>query len=92
MRDIVGKDDIRDTHAALSDIAECCLKAIIEREYQWLVDKFGEPTIGEMPEPTAENMAYRSRFAERVGERSELVVLALGKLGGASRTTTAISI
>ncbi len=82
VRDIVGKDDIRDTHAALSDIAECCLKAIIEREYQWLVDKFGEPTIGEMPEPTAENMAYRSRFAERVGERSELVVLALGKLGG----------
>jgi glutamate-ammonia-ligase adenylyltransferase len=46
VRDIVGKDDIRDTHAALSDIAEVCLTHIIRNEYAKLVDKYGEPTSG----------------------------------------------
>ena len=45
VRDILGKDDIRSTHAALSDIAEACLKQIAASEYAKLVEKFGEPTI-----------------------------------------------
>ena len=67
VRDILGKDDIRATHAALSDIAEACLKQITRTEYAKLTDKFGVPTIGE---------------GLRAGQECELMILALGKLGG----------
>lgn len=67
VRDILGKDDIRDTHRALSDIAEACLKQITSTEYAKLVEKYGQPTIGE---------------GERAGQACEPIVLALGKLGG----------
>ena len=85
VRDVLGKDDIRSTHAALSDIAEACLKQIAEREYQKLVDKYGVPTIGR---PSDEELAnettrrYWEQFAAREGDAAEPVVLALGKLGG----------
>src|SRR4029434_6893382 len=46
VRDVVGKDDIRSTHAALADIAEASMKQIADREYNKLVDKFGTPIIG----------------------------------------------
>ncbi len=85
VRDVVGKDDIRFTHAALADIAEACLKQIAQREYQKLVDKFGVPLIGR---PTDEELAnkivhgYWEHFAPREGDVCQPVVLALGKLGG----------
>jgi [glutamine synthetase] adenylyltransferase / [glutamine synthetase]-adenylyl-L-tyrosine phosphorylase len=85
VRDVVGKDDIRSTHAALADVAEACLKQIAEREYVKLVDKYGFPKIGR---PTGEDLAneisrrFWDRFAEREGDSCEPVVLALGKLGG----------
>jgi glutamate-ammonia-ligase adenylyltransferase len=85
VRDVVGKDDIRSTHAALSDIAEACLKQIARREYQKLVDKFGVPLIGR---PTEEELSndlvrrYWEHFASRDGDVCQPVVLALGKLGG----------
>jgi [glutamine synthetase] adenylyltransferase / [glutamine synthetase]-adenylyl-L-tyrosine phosphorylase len=85
VRDVLGKDDIRSTHAALSDIAEACLKTIAEREYKKLVDKFGVPMMGR---PSEEDLAnetmrrYWERFSQRPDGRCEPVVLALGKLGG----------
>ncbi len=85
VRDVLGRDDIRSTHAALSDIAETCIKQIAEREYVKLVDKFGFPTIGR---PTGEELAndihrgFWERFADREGDTCEPVVIALGKLGG----------
>ena len=85
VRDVVGKDDIRHTHAALADIAEACLKQIAAREYQKLVDKFGVPLIGR---PTDEELAnkivggYWEHFSSRDGDVCQPVVLALGKLGG----------
>jgi glutamate-ammonia-ligase adenylyltransferase len=85
VRDVVGKDDIRSTHAALSDIAEACLKQIARRDYQKLVDKFGVPLIGR---PTEEELSndlvrrYWEHFASREGDVCQPVVLALGKLGG----------
>ena len=45
VRDILGKEDIRATHEALSDIAEACLEQIAESEYEKLVEKLGQPTI-----------------------------------------------
>lgn len=67
VRDILGKEDVHATTAALSDIAQACLEEIAAREYEKLVAKLGEPTIGEGP---------------RAGEPCEMAVLALGKLGG----------
>ncbi len=85
MRDILGKDDIRSTHAALADIAEVCLKQIAEREYVKLVDKYGFPKIGRPTEEELTNEINREhweRLSEREGDSCEPVVLALGKLGG----------
>jgi glutamate-ammonia-ligase adenylyltransferase len=85
VRDVVGKDDIRSTHAALADIAEACLRQIAQREYEKLATKFGVPLIGK---PTDEELAnsivrrYWDHFASREGDICQPVVLALGKLGG----------
>jgi glutamate-ammonia-ligase adenylyltransferase len=85
VRDVVGKDDIRSTHAALADIAEVSLKQIAQREYQKLIDKFGAPTIGR---PTDEELRndivsrFWDHFSPREGDICQPVVLALGKLGG----------
>jgi glutamate-ammonia-ligase adenylyltransferase len=85
VRDVLGKDDVRATHAALSDIAEACLKQIAASEYTNLVEKFGEPTIqipSESEPPSAGAVQQWQRFADREGDVCEPVVLALGKLGG----------
>lgn len=76
VRDILGKDHIQSTHAALSDIAETCLKHIILREYQKLTEKYGIPTISRS---AGDIDALPS---EREGQPCELILLALGKLGG----------
>lgn len=67
VRDILGKEQISKTHATLSDIAEVCLKQVIESEYHRLVQRLGVPICSEGP---------------REGDAAELVVLAVGKLGG----------
>ena len=85
VRDVVGKDDIRSTHAALADIAEAVLKQIGQREYAKLVSKFGNPMIGRPSEHELANEITRrhwERFASRESDVCQSVVLALGKLGG----------
>jgi len=67
VRDILGKANIRQAHRVLADIAEVCLKQIADREFETLIEKHGTPTIGEGP---------------RAGESCELIILALGKMGG----------
>jgi len=85
VRDVVGKDDIRSTHAALADIAEVSLRQIAQREYQKLIDKFGLPTIGRPTDEELRNDIVRrfwDHFSPREGDICQPVVLALGKLGG----------
>jgi glutamate-ammonia-ligase adenylyltransferase len=67
VRDILGKEDIVATCAALADIAEVCLRMIVRTEYQALSAKLGEPMIADGP---------------RAGKPSEFIVLAMGKFGG----------
>ena len=67
IRDILGKEDIQRTHAALSDIAEVCLQQITQIEFKRLVERFGEPII---------------HGGARDGAPCELIILAMGKLGG----------
>ncbi|MCA9184630.1 MAG: hypothetical protein KDA99_03395, partial [Planctomycetales bacterium] len=45
VRDILGKEDIRSTTAALSDIAEVCLQQVTSDEYRRLTLRHGEPRL-----------------------------------------------
>jgi glutamate-ammonia-ligase adenylyltransferase len=67
VRDLLGKEDVQATTGALSDIAEVCLAQIAAVEYQKLIGKFGRPRLGD---------------GARAGEPCDMVLLALGKLGG----------
>jgi glutamate-ammonia-ligase adenylyltransferase len=67
VRDILGKEDLRDTHRALSDIAEVCLQQIARREFDGLVEKHGRPG---------------KKSAEGVRQECGWAIVALGKLGG----------
>lgn len=67
VRDILGKEDLRDCHRALSDIAEVCLQQIAQRQYQEMVHKYGEPTRT-APDGSRPPCGW--------------VIVALGKLGG----------
>lgn len=69
VRDILGKSTIAQTHAALSDIAEVCLEQVIHHEFHRLVHQLGIPTAELMEAAVGDTPA-------------ELVVLAVGKLGG----------
>jgi glutamate-ammonia-ligase adenylyltransferase len=84
VRDLVGKDDIQDTHRALADVAEVCLREIAAAETRRLAEKWGEPTIG--PLPQEKDAPPRTDpwlpAPGDVGAGCELIVLALGKLGG----------
>jgi glutamate-ammonia-ligase adenylyltransferase len=67
VRDILGKDTIQATTAALSDLAETLLRQIAVLHYPALERRYGVPYLAEGP---------------RKGERSRYVLLGLGKLGG----------
>ncbi|HWA98378.1 MAG TPA: hypothetical protein VG713_07795 [Pirellulales bacterium] len=67
VRNILGKEDIQATMGALSDLAETCLERIALAEYAKLAAKLGEPMIAAGP---------------RAGDPCEMVILAMGKLGG----------
>lgn len=86
VRDILGRDDIQDAHAALADIAQVAVGSIARHEAALLTAKYGVPTIGALA-PAAEDDSpavaeEREALADRVGQPSELVVVAMGKLGG----------
>ncbi|XZE21413.1 hypothetical protein SH449x_001315 [Pirellulaceae bacterium SH449] len=44
VRDILGKENVSATHNALTDIADVCVRRVIESCYRALVEKFGVPT------------------------------------------------
>lgn len=67
VRDVLGKEDIRNTHRVLSDIAEVCVRKIAETEYQRLCERYGTPMASGEDGPA---------------RACELVILAMGKLGG----------
>jgi len=67
VRELLGKCDIRDSMAALADVAEACLQQIAQDQHRTLVRKYGQPRIGD---------------ASTTPEKpSELVILAMRKFG-----------
>jgi glutamate-ammonia-ligase adenylyltransferase len=67
VRDLLGKDDVRQTTAALSDLAETLLAEVLARQEPIVPQRFGVPILAD---------------GLRAGAGSRYVVLALGKLGG----------
>ncbi|RIK82516.1 MAG: bifunctional [glutamate--ammonia ligase]-adenylyl-L-tyrosine phosphorylase/[glutamate--ammonia-ligase] adenylyltransferase [Planctomycetota bacterium] len=91
VRDILGKEDIKATNAALADIAQVCLEQLTRREFDRLGEKFGIPWIAEtIPNDAelsngAEPLEVRTpetRIPNPESRRCEFVTLALGKYGG----------
>jgi glutamate-ammonia-ligase adenylyltransferase len=67
VRDILGKDSLQATTAALSDLAETILVQIVQLQEPQLMRRFGVPQLSE---------------GERGGQASRYALLGLGKLGG----------
>jgi glutamate-ammonia-ligase adenylyltransferase len=67
VRDILGKESIVNTHATLSDIAEICLRQVIQHEYRRLIRRYGVPML---------------EAGQRAGQICDFTIIALGKLGG----------
>jgi [glutamine synthetase] adenylyltransferase / [glutamine synthetase]-adenylyl-L-tyrosine phosphorylase len=67
VRDILGRQNVTETTAALSAIPESILRVVMAREEERLVERLGEPMAGQ---------------GETVGVRAGAVVLAMGKFGG----------
>jgi [glutamine synthetase] adenylyltransferase / [glutamine synthetase]-adenylyl-L-tyrosine phosphorylase len=67
VRDILRKDSIQETTAALSDVAEVLLEQIASRQYAPLTKRYGVPILSE---------------GDRADQPSRFAILALGKLGG----------
>ena len=67
VRDILGKDTLQATTAALSDLAETILVQIAQIQEPRLTGRFGVPYLNE---------------GERAGQPSRYALLGLGKLGG----------
>ncbi len=70
VRDLLGKDDIRQTTEALSDIAETILQAVFRHQERHLLSRCGQPMLSN----------------GRSGQPSRYAVLALGRLGGREMT------
>jgi glutamate-ammonia-ligase adenylyltransferase len=71
VRDILAKDTIEETTAALSDLAETLLVRVALLQESPLTRRFGVPSLAEGP---------------RAGKLARYVLLALGKLGGRELT------
>lgn len=71
VNDILGKDELRTTLRALSDLAEAILGQIADMEWKALVERFGPPLLDQ---------------GRREGQECRWVLLGLGKLGGRELT------
>lgn len=69
VRDILGKEDVSATTAALTKIADACLTQIVNFQYNRLVTKFGRPMLNAEDE-------------EQEPKPCEMTILAMGKFGG----------
>jgi glutamate-ammonia-ligase adenylyltransferase len=67
VNDILGKDILQNTLAALADLAEAVLAQIADLSFPSLVQRYGSPRLAEGP---------------HAGQPSRYVLLGLGKLGG----------
>ena len=66
IRDILGRDEVCQTQQSLADVAEICLKAVTEFQYQRLLKRYAASALTLSPSVSG----------------CPLVILALGKLGG----------
>lgn len=64
VRDVLGRDCIRETHRAIADTAEVCLRRIAEDAWQDMVDRFGRP-LTDAGEPVGLTMVALGKLGGR---------------------------
>ncbi|VTS07147.1 bifunctional [glutamate--ammonia ligase]-adenylyl-L-tyrosine phosphorylase/[glutamate--ammonia-ligase] adenylyltransferase [Tuwongella immobilis] len=67
VRDLLNKDDVRETTGALSDLAETILQQVVSIQEPALIRKLGQPILTDGP---------------RAGQPARYAIIGLGKLGG----------
>ncbi len=91
VRDILGKEEIHATMAALSDVAQALMRRITLAEYERLVERLGEPTTelgGQSVRPAEFVLLALGKFGGReVNYRSDLDMIFLYEADGETRET-----
>jgi glutamate-ammonia-ligase adenylyltransferase len=82
VRDILGKEDIQATTAALSEVAAVCLEQIAREETIRLVERFGRPMAAGVQPLGCEDEPSQANAWTLTDQPSDLVLLAMGKFGG----------
>ena len=65
VRELLGKADIKDSTAALSDVAESCLQHVTWHQHRKLVRKFGQPFVGNSDVPSELIVLGMGKFGGR---------------------------
>lgn len=86
VRDILGKEDIRQTTAFLSDVAEVCLQKVCEMQYLTLAARYGRPWILDQDRPCELLILAMGKFGGREPNyHSDLDVVFLYESDGPTR-------
>ena len=92
VRDIVGSDRIRNTHRALSDVAEVILQCVARDQLERLIQKYGRPRLQDGTECELAILAMGKLGGRQPNYHSDLDVVFLyqsdGRTDHASKSTT----
>jgi glutamate-ammonia-ligase adenylyltransferase len=90
VRDILGKEDIRQTTAFLADVAQVCLQQIADLQYEALVKRFGQPWLAEEDRPCEMILLAMGKLGGREPNyHSDLDVVFLYEAEGTTRPSLA---
>ena len=85
VRDILGKEEITATTAALSHVAEACLEVISQQQYARLVERFGQPMTAEGKPCELVILAMGKFGGGELNYHSDLDLIFLFEADGATR-------
>ena len=84
VRDILGKESIQTTHQTLSDTAEVCMHEVINREFEKLAKRYGDP-LGDDGQPAELVVVGLGKLGAREPNyHSDLDVIFLYRCDGAT--------
>ncbi len=84
VRDLLGRSPVRDTSAAISDVAQVCLKQIIYAECRNLIRRYGTPAM-DSPTQSGDCLHPETKSSlppEDLFSPCRFAILGLGKFGG----------
>jgi glutamate-ammonia-ligase adenylyltransferase len=85
VRDILGKENVTETHRALSDIADVCLQQMFQHHYNDLVKRYGVPTIAGKDVCRFGVLALGKLGSREPNYHSDVTLLTVFEAGGETR-------